>query len=77
MTLIEAYPAFTTLHTMQPRLDKAGHTVEQFVQDMAEGKNPHHQIPPEIYKDPQLAIRFMSYFGQAYLCTLLAKTYPL
>jgi hypothetical protein len=83
MTLKEAFPQFTYLHLMQGRLDKAGHSVEDFIQNVIDMKNPHHGgIPIEIYMtrdrkiDMGAAIRFMGYFGWSYLATLIAKTYP-
>lgn len=83
MTLKEAFPEFNYLHLMQGRLDKAGHSVEDFIQNIIDMKNPHHTgIPIEIYMqrnrtiDMNAAIRFMGQFGWAYLSTLIAKTYP-
>ena len=77
MTLKEAWPQFEYLHLMQPRLDKAGATVEDFIEAVKSGKTSHGTIPPEITRQGQAAtLVFMGDFGWAYLSKLITEIYP-
>jgi len=76
MTLKEAYPDFKLLHLMQPRLDKAGHTVEQFIQRVLD-EGIHGPIPEEITsKGIETVIAFIGEFGWSRVATYITTLYP-
>lgn len=77
MTLAEAYPDFKFLHAMQPRLDKAGATVEDFIKIVCDGKTSHGSIPPEITARGMAAtINFLGQFGWPKVANLIVEVYP-
>jgi len=76
MTLKEAYPDYELLHLMQPRLDKAGHIVEQFIQRVID-EGIHGHVPEEIKsRGIETTVRFIGEFGWSRVGQYLMKLYP-
>jgi len=75
MTLKQAFPEFEYLHLFQPRLDKAGQTVEDFISRL--GETSHGAIPPEItIRGNAATLRFLEAFGWVYISKLIVELYP-
>ncbi len=77
MNLKEAFPKFIYLHALQPRLDKAGDTVEDFIEKLKKPNNNGKQIPPEVSKQgTDVVIFYLESMGWPYILELITALYP-
>lgn len=74
MTIKETWPKFEFLHVFQPRLDKEGQPVEDFISRFKE--TSHGELPPEIARRGTVAsLLFLEKFGWAYISNLICELY--
>lgn len=75
MTIQQAWPEFKYLHLLQPRLDKQGHTVEDFISRISE--TSFGSIPIEITsRGMATTIRYLGDLGWSRISTLICELYP-
>lgn len=75
MTIQQAWPEFKYLHLLQPRLDKQGHTVEDFISRISE--TSFGSIPIEVTRSgPTTTINYLGEFGWSRISALICELYP-